>query len=176
LYFGISTDDANYLGYTLAGFALGLIPVSINLILLRGLNAFENLKSQVIGNLIMNLISVGLSIAAAILIEPKWVVVAMAVIFTIHYFIGVGISFYLIRKHQVNLAISAIALHYFKLLTIFAVVIIPLFLIQSSLPGGNLIQLILVMVISTTLYLALGFIFKIKEIKSAVELLSRSVR
>jgi hypothetical protein len=32
------------------------------------------------------------------------------------------------------------------------------------------------MVISTTLYLALGFIFKIKEIKSAVELLSRSVR
>jgi putative peptidoglycan lipid II flippase len=176
LYFGISTDDANYLGYTLAGFALGLIPVSINLILLRGLNAFENLKSQVIGNLIMNLISVGLSIAAAILIEPKWVVVAMAVIFTIHYFIGVGISFYLIRKHQINLAIPAIALHYFKLLMLFSVAIIPLFLIQSSLPGGNLIQLILVMVISTTLYLALGFIFKIKEIKSAVELLSRSVR
>jgi putative peptidoglycan lipid II flippase len=100
----------------------------------------------------------------------------MAVIFTIHYFIGVGISFYLIRKHQVNLVISAIALHYFKLLMLFSVAIIPLFLIQSSLPGGNLIQLILVMVISTTLYLVLGFVFKIKEIKSAVELLSRSVR
>ena len=58
LYFGISADDSDYVGYTLAGFAIGLIPVSINLILFRGLNAFENLKSQVIGNLIMNLISV----------------------------------------------------------------------------------------------------------------------
>ena len=44
LYFGISANDANYLGLTLSAFALGLIPVSINLVLLRGLNAFENLR------------------------------------------------------------------------------------------------------------------------------------
>jgi putative peptidoglycan lipid II flippase len=176
LYFGISTDDANYLGYTLAGFALGLIPVSINLILLRGLNAFENLKAQVIGNLIMNLISVLLSVLAAIYIESKWVVVVMAVIFTVHYFIGVGISFYLIKRHQINLAIPAIAIHYFKLIAIFTVAIVPIFLIRDSLPGGNLIQLILVTVFSTLIYLILGFVFKVKEIKSAIKLISGSVR
>ena len=37
LYFGISDNDADYLGLTLSAFALGLIPVSINLVLLRGL-------------------------------------------------------------------------------------------------------------------------------------------
>jgi putative peptidoglycan lipid II flippase len=84
LYFGISTQDANYLGLTLAAFAFGLIPVSINLVLLRGLNAFENLKSQVLGNLIMNVISVALSLLAAAYLEPKYVTVGLAAIFTIH--------------------------------------------------------------------------------------------
>ena len=91
LYFGISTQDANYLGLVLSAFALGLIPVSINLILLRGLNAFENLRSQVIVNFIMNAISVVLSLLAADYLEPKWVTVGLAGIFTLHYFIGVAI-------------------------------------------------------------------------------------
>jgi putative peptidoglycan lipid II flippase len=55
LFFSIPTEDASYLGLTLSAFALGLIPVSINLVLLRGLNAFENLKSQVLGNFIKTL-------------------------------------------------------------------------------------------------------------------------
>jgi putative peptidoglycan lipid II flippase len=110
LYFGISDADANYLGLTLSAFALGLIPVSINLVLLRGLNAFENLKSQVIGNLIMNLVSVVLSYLVAVWLEPKWVTVGLAAIFTLHYFIGVGISFYLIKRHQVKLPLLSIIL------------------------------------------------------------------
>jgi putative peptidoglycan lipid II flippase len=117
-----------------------------------------------------------LSIVAAIYIESKWVVVAMAVIFTVHYFIGVGISFYLIKRHKINLAIPAIALHYFKLIAIFTVAIVPIFLIRDSLPAGNLIQLTLVIAVSTLTYLILGFVFKVKEIKSAIKLISGSVR
>ena len=176
LYFGISADDADYVGYTLAGFAIGLIPVSINLILLRGLNAFENLKSQVFGNLIMNLISVGLSILAAIYVQPKWVVVAMAIIFTVHYFIGTGISFYLISKHKVNLPLSAITLHYLRLLAVFAFSIIPLFILRDLIPGNNLVQLLVVLFVSCFIYLLLGFLFKIKEIKSAIRILVKAIR
>jgi putative peptidoglycan lipid II flippase len=174
LYFGISADDADYVGYTLAGFAIGLIPVSINLILLRGLNAFENLKSQVFGNLIMNVISIVLSVLAAIYVEPKWVVVAMAIIFTVHYFIGTGISFYLISKHKVTLPIPAITLHYLRLLAVFAISIIPLFILRESIPGNNLVQLIVVLFVSCLIYLLLGFLFKIKEIKSAINILTRA--
>jgi putative peptidoglycan lipid II flippase len=176
LYFSISADDADYVGYTLAGFAIGLIPVSINLILLRGLNAFENLKSQVIGNLIMNIISVVLSLLAAIFIEPKWVVVAMAVIFTVHYFIGTAISFYLISKHKVNLPIPAITLHYLRLFSLFAISILPLFILRNSLPGNNLVQLVVVLFASCLIYLGLGFLFKIKEIKSAIRILTSAIK
>jgi putative peptidoglycan lipid II flippase len=126
--------------------------------------------------LIMNLISVALSILAAIYIQPKWVVVAMAIIFTFHYFIGTGISFYLISKHKINLPLPAITLHYLRLLSIFALSIAPLFLLRNQLPGGNLIQLLIVLVISSAIYLALGFIFKIKEIKSAIRILTSAIK
>jgi putative peptidoglycan lipid II flippase len=46
----------------------------------------------------MNVISVVLSLIAASYLEPKWVTVGLAAIFTVHYFIGAGISFLLIKK------------------------------------------------------------------------------
>jgi putative peptidoglycan lipid II flippase len=172
LYFGVSVEDANYLGFVLSAFAFGLIPVSINLVLLRGLNAFENLKSQVIGNFIMNLISVILSVLAAQYLEPKWVTVGLAVIFTIHYFIGVAISFYLIKRHKVNLPIFRLFMFYAKLIMIFALVLAPIWIIRDSLPGGNLIQLILVTSVSIVLYLGISKLFKITEITSLAKVIS----
>ena len=164
LYFGISTDDANYLGLTLSAFALGLIPVSINLVLLRGLNAFENLRSQVIGNLIMNLISIALSYVIALWFTPKWVTVGLAGIFTIHYFIGTAISFYLIKRHQVRLPITSIILYYLKLIAVFGLIITPFWLIRNQIPGGNLISLILVITVPGVIYLLIARLLKITEV------------
>ncbi|MGA0113147.1 MAG: murein biosynthesis integral membrane protein MurJ, partial [Candidatus Nanopelagicaceae bacterium] len=47
LFFGIPELDAIYIGRVLSSMSLGLIPLSINLVLIRGLNAFENTKYQV---------------------------------------------------------------------------------------------------------------------------------
>jgi putative peptidoglycan lipid II flippase len=171
LYFGISTQDANYLGLVLSAFALGLIPVSINLILLRGLNAFENLRSQVIVNFIMNAISVVLSLLAADYLEPKWVTVGLAGIFTLHYFIGVAISLYFIKRHGINLPLGRLTLFYIKLLLLFAAIITPLWLLRASLPGGNLIQLITVTSLSVVLYLGISKLFKITEVTSLIKVI-----
>jgi putative peptidoglycan lipid II flippase len=171
LYFGIPIDDANYLGITLSAFALGLIPVSINLVLLRGLNAFENLKSQVIGNLIMNLISVVLSLIAASYLEPEWVTVGLAVVFTIHYFIGAGISFLLIKRHQVVIPVLSLITFYLKLILIFAVAVLPVWFFRYSTPGGNLIFLLLVLSSSAIFYLLLLKVFKISEITTLIKVI-----
>jgi putative peptidoglycan lipid II flippase len=171
LYFGISTEDANYLGLVLSAFAFGLIPVSINLVLLRGLNAFENLKSQVIGNFIMNLISVVLSLLAAIYLEPKWVTVGLAAIFTIHYFIGVSISFYLIKRHKVDLPIFKMLVFYLKLIVIFGLVLAPIWVVRDHLPGGNLIQISLVTSISVVFYLGISKLLKITEVTSLLKVI-----
>ena len=171
LYFGISTDDANYLGLTLSAFALGLIPVSINLVLLRGLNAFENLRSQVIGNLIMNIISVVLSMAAAVYLEPKWVTVGLAAIFTVHYFIGTAISFYLIRRHNIDLPVFSIAVFYLKLFLIFSLSLAPIWALRYQLPGGNLIYLLLVVLVSTAFYLFILRLLKMPEVTYLVKMI-----
>ena len=171
LYFGIPTDDANYLGLTLSAFALGLIPVSINLVLLRGLNAFENLKSQVIGNLVMNLISVVLSLIAALYLEPKWVTVGLAAIFTFHYFIGAGISFLLIKKHGVQIPILGLAAFYLKLIFIFTLSVMPIWLARNSDLGGNLIYLLLVLSTSAVIYLVLLKVWKITEVTTLIKVI-----
>jgi putative peptidoglycan lipid II flippase len=176
LYFGISDNDANYLGLTLSAFAIGLIPVSINLVLLRGLNAFENLKSQVIGNLIMNLISVVLSYLIAVWLEPKWVTVGLAAIFTLHYFIGAGISFYLIKRHQIRLPLVSIILYYLRLIAIFALVITPIWLFRGAIPGGNLISLLLITSVSAIFYLLIAKLLKISEVSDLLKVIwSRKV-
>jgi putative peptidoglycan lipid II flippase len=171
LFFSIPTEDASYLGLTLSAFALGLIPVSINLVLLRGLNAFENLKSQVLGNFIMNLISVVLSLIAASYLEPKWVTVGLAVIFTVHYFIGAGISFILIKKHGVEIPILKLASFYLRLILIFAAAALPVWLFRSSTPGGNFIYLILVLLSSAIFYLLLLRALKISEVTTLINVI-----
>jgi putative peptidoglycan lipid II flippase len=171
LYFGIPTEDANYLGLTLSAFALGLIPVSINLVLLRGLNAFENLKSQVVGNLIMNLISVILSLIAAAYLPPKWVTVGLAAIFTVHYFIGAAISFILIKKHGVQIPILSLAIFYLKLIFIFTLSVTPIWLVRYQLFGGNLIYLLLVLSTSAIFYLLLLRVLKITEVKTLIKVI-----
>lgn len=171
LYFGISTSDANYLGLVLSAFAFGLIPVSVNLVLMRGLNAFENLKSQVIGNFIMNLISVILSVIAAQFLTPKWVTVGLAAIFTFHYFIGVALSIFFIKHHGINLPIVKLLLFYIKVLVIFSTILLPLWLIKEQLPGGNLIQLLTVIAVSTLLYLGASKLFKVQELTSLIKVI-----
>ena len=171
LYFGIPTDDANYLGLTLSAFALGLIPVSINLVLLRGLNAFENLKSQVVGNLIMNIISVALSLVAAFYLEPKWVTVGLAAIFTVHYFIGTGISFILIKKHGVQIPVLSLAAFYLKLIFIFVLSAMPIWLARELDLGGNLIYLLLVLSTSAIIYLLVLKALKITEVTTLIKVI-----
>ena len=171
LYFGIPTDDANYLGLTLSAFALGLIPVSINLVLLRGLNAFENLKSQVVGNLIMNIISVVLSLIAAFYLEPKWVTVGLAAIFTVHYFIGAGISFILIKKHGVQIQVLSLAAFYLKLIFIFVLSAMPIWLARELDLGGNLIYLLLVLSTSAIIYLLVLKALKITEVTTLIKVI-----
>ena len=120
----------------------------------------------------MNLISVILSIIAAQLLAPKWVVVGMAGIFTIHYFIGAGISFYLISRHKVNLPVGAITFFYFKLAIIFALVIVPIWLVREQIPGGNVIELILVIGISAVFYLLIAKLLKITEVTSLIKVIT----
>ena len=82
IFFGISELDAIYIGWVLSAMALGLIPLSINLVLIRGLNAFENTKYQVVSNLVINVIAIGLSLLAYFNMAARSVTVGLGLAFT----------------------------------------------------------------------------------------------
>jgi putative peptidoglycan lipid II flippase len=119
----------------------------------------------------MNLISVILSVIAASYLEPKWVTVGLAAIFTIHYFIGAGISFILIKKHQVQIPILSLITFYLKLILIFVLAALPMWLFRYSIPGGNLIYLLLVLSSSAIFYLLLLRAFKITEVTTLIKVI-----
>lgn len=172
LFFGISINDSNYLGYTLAGLALGLPPMSVNLIALRGLNAFENVKLQVLSNSIMNVIGIAFAIAASVILPAKWVTVGLAGSLAISYYFGCWSTIRLLRRYEIDISISEVIGFYFKLTGLALLVALPTWFIRDSLPGGNTLRLIIVLGICGLGYLALCRLTRVSEITSAVEVLT----
>ncbi|MEY3454868.1 MAG: hypothetical protein RLZZ147_993 [Actinomycetota bacterium] len=56
-------------------------------------------------------------------------------------------------------------------MVIFSMVIAPIWVLQESLPGGNLLRLCLVVSISVVLYLGLSKLFKISEVISLLKVI-----
>jgi putative peptidoglycan lipid II flippase len=169
LFFGISTADGNYLGYVLCAFALGLMPMSANLIALRGLNAYENVKSQVLSNLIMNLVGVLISVVIAFTVPNKWVTVGLAAALSISYYIGAFATIRLLKRYGIAIKIPEVVGFYIKLALIAGVIALPLFFIQSHFPGGNTLRLIEVLGISGLGYLVLAKFAKVEEVHNLLE-------
>jgi putative peptidoglycan lipid II flippase len=169
IFIGISPEDSNYLGLVLAAFSLGLIPISINLVLLRGFNAFGDIKSQVFVNLLMNVISILLSIVVSLVVKPEWVTFGLAIIFTFHYFIGIALSAYLIKKHQVILKTKSLIQFYIRIFVISILVILPFWFSLRILPGGNIIKLSIVVVGSALCFILAARMLKVTEVSDLIK-------
>ncbi len=120
----------------------------------------------------MNAVAVALSLFAAHYLKPEWVTVAMAGIFALTYFLGVGISFYLISRHKINLPVSAIITFYLKLMIIFTIITLPIWLLREHLPGGNLLQLLIVIFLPALFYLLIAKVLKITEVTSLIKVIT----
>jgi len=173
LFFGISLADSNYLGYTLSALALGLAPMSINLIALRGLNAFENVKLQVLSNAIMNVIGIVISIVVAFTLPAQWVTVGLAGSLALSYFFGAWSTVHLLRRYEITIVMSEVIGFYLKLTALALTIAVPIWLLRNLIPGGNIVRLAIVLVVSGVGYLALCKIARVSEITSAVQLIAR---
>lgn len=171
LFIGITDSDAHYLGLVLSAFSLSLIPVSINLIMLRVFNAFEDMKTQVVINFAMNLISILASVILSFYLEAQWVTVGLAAVFTFHYFVGITLSTLFIRNHHVDLKFAELSIFYIRIALISILTIMPLWVLRDYLPGGNIIRLITVLVSTLILFLLAARIFKIGEVSTLLNVL-----
>jgi putative peptidoglycan lipid II flippase len=173
LFFGISLADSNYLGYTLSALALGLAPMSVNLIALRGLNAFENVKLQVLSNAIMNIVAVIVSIIVAFTLPPEWVTVGLAGALALSYYFGAWSTIRLLRRYGISIAISEVFGFYLKLTVLALLVSVPIWFLRDLIPGGNMVRLFVVLAVCGVGYLVLCKIARVSEITSAFQVLAR---
>ena len=173
LFFGISKADGQYLGFVLSAFALGLAPMSLNLIALRGLNAFENVKLQVLSNAIMNAVAAALSVALALALPAKWVTVGLAAALSVSYFVGAWLTTRMLKRYEVRIALGEVVGFYLKLALFSLVTAVPLWLLENQLPGGNTLRLVVVLGVGGFGYLALAKAFKVDEITSIFEMISK---
>jgi len=175
LFFGISLEDSRYIGYVLSALSLGLVAFSINLILIRGFNAFEDTKTQVVSIFIINLISVGLSYLFLEILPSDLVTVGLGVAFSVSYILGLFITIYLLRKHTARIDFSAVRSQHLRLLIASLIAMAPFYLLSWRLDWVNtefettqsLTHLLVVLGGGGSLFLLLANLFKVSEVNSA---------
>jgi putative peptidoglycan lipid II flippase len=131
LFFGIDKNDGIYIGYVLSALSLGLVAFSINLVLIRGFNAFEDTRTQVWSILIINIISVGLSYLFLAVLPSDWVTVGLGVAFSVSYLIGLFITLRLLRKHTGTIHVREFIGQHGRLLSAALIAMLPIFVISQ---------------------------------------------
>jgi len=106
---------------------MGLVAFSINLILIRGFNAFEDTRTQVISILLINIISVGLSYLFLHVLKNQWVTIGLGAAFSISYILGLPITLLLLKRHTGSLAIRDFLGQHLRLVGTAVGVMTPLF-------------------------------------------------
>ena len=174
IFFGISEQSAEYIGRVIAAMSLGLIPLSINLVLIRGLNAFENTKYQVISNLVINLVALTISIWAFLNLDVVDITVGLGVALAISYWVGIVCTYYLLRRYSGPLNTTSLLLFHSKvaLIAIVSCLAISSLLSRFDLEG-NLFSLLIVLLSTFALYLAIGRVLKVSEISQVLKVLLR---
>ncbi|MFE1951872.1 MULTISPECIES: murein biosynthesis integral membrane protein MurJ [Streptomyces] len=99
LLFGSSgTEAAQSMGYILMAFGLGLIPYSVQYVVLRGFYAYEDTRTPFYNTVIVAAVNAAASAVCYLILPARWAVVGMAFSYGLAYAIGVGIAWRRLRN------------------------------------------------------------------------------
>ena len=172
IFIGIPTEDSRYIGYVLSALSFGLVAFSINLILIRGFNAFEDTKTQVVSIFVINIIAVAMSYFFLYFLKNQWVTVGLGVAFSVSYLVGLFVTLGLLKKHVGKLAISEFLAQHIRLLSASLLAMLPLYALTKYISwvapdmtrAGRAGELLLVMVIAFFGYLLTAKAVGVEEI------------
>jgi putative peptidoglycan lipid II flippase len=99
LIFGSSgTSEATNMGYMLMAFGLGLIPYSVQYVVLRAFYAYEDTRTPFYNTVIVAAVNAGASALCYAVLPSRWAVVGMSASYGLAYAIGVGVAWNRLRK------------------------------------------------------------------------------
>ena len=172
IFIGIPDEDSRYIGYVLSALSFGLVAFSINLILIRGFNAFEDTKTQVVSILVINVLSVAMSYFFLSFVKNQWVTVGLGVAFSVSYLVGLFVTLGLLKKHVGKLALTEFLGQHVRLLTASLLAMLPLFVVTEYISwleidlsrAARAGELLIVMVVAFIAYILSAKILKVEEI------------
>ncbi|WP_241845230.1 murein biosynthesis integral membrane protein MurJ, partial [Streptomyces silvensis] len=99
LMFGSSgVNAATRMGYMLMAFGLGLIPYSVQYVVLRAFYAYEDTRTPFYNTVIVAAFNAAASGACYLVLPARWAVAGMAASYGVAYAIGVGVAWQRLRK------------------------------------------------------------------------------
>ena len=140
--------------------------------MIRGFNAFEDTKTQVVSILVINIIAVAMSYFCLFFVKNQWVTVGLGVAFSVSYLAGLFVTLGLLKKHVGKLAISEFLGQHVRLLIAALLAMVPLFLVTQYVSwfasdlsrAARAGELLLVMVVAFITFLLAAKALKVGEI------------
>ncbi|ALO09682.1 Putative transmembrane protein [Streptomyces venezuelae] len=98
LYASSGVEAAQGMGFILMAFGLGLIPYSVQYVVLRGFYAYEDTRTPFYNTVIVAAVNAAASALCYVLLPAQWAVVGMAGAYGLAYAVGVGIAWRRLSK------------------------------------------------------------------------------
>ncbi|MEV5738159.1 murein biosynthesis integral membrane protein MurJ [Streptomyces sp. NPDC052292] len=92
------TGSATNMGYMLMAFGLGLIPYSVQYVVLRAFYAYEDTRTPFYNTVIVAAVNAAAAGLCYFLLPARWAVAGMAAAYGLAYAIGVGVAWRRLRK------------------------------------------------------------------------------
>ncbi|MEU8525359.1 murein biosynthesis integral membrane protein MurJ [Streptomyces sp. NPDC048629] len=98
LYASSGVEAAQGMGFILMAFGLGLIPYSVQYVVLRGFYAYEDTRTPFYNTVIVAGVNAAASAACYFVLPAQWAVVGMAASYGLAYAVGVGVAWRRLRN------------------------------------------------------------------------------
>ncbi|MFD7321298.1 murein biosynthesis integral membrane protein MurJ [Streptomyces sp. NPDC059875] len=98
LYASSGIQAAQGMGFILMAFGLGLIPYSVQYVVLRGFYAYEDTRTPFYNTVIVAAVNAAASAACYFVLPARWAVVGMAAAYGLAYAVGVGVAWRRLRN------------------------------------------------------------------------------
>ncbi|OII68532.1 murein biosynthesis integral membrane protein MurJ, partial [Streptomyces sp. CC77] len=98
LYASSGLEAATGMGFILMAFGLGLIPYSVQYVVLRGFYAYEDTRTPFYNTVIVAAVNAVASAVCYFVLPPRWAVVGMAASYGLAYMVGVGVAWRRLRN------------------------------------------------------------------------------
>ena len=145
--------------------------------MIRGFNAFEDTKTQVISILIINIVSSALSYLFLATLKNEHVTIGLGLAFSMSYVIGLFVTIFLLKKHVGKFEYSHFLGQHLRLYLASFLAMLPFFAIalffgwvsDDAQPIIGVLRLAFVLVGGGVIFLFLAHVFKITEIATLKE-------